>query len=397
MDRAQAFDFDTPVERRGTDSRKWGDPEASWGHADVLPMPMADMDFPVAPPIQRAIEARASHGVFGYTRVDHRYRQALCAWMSRRHTWEPEPSWVLPAPGVVPAVYAAARALCAPGSAVAVLSPIYPRFLHFDALGLGQRSIPLRLEGERYSLDIEALEAQLGDARVLLLCNPHNPVGRVWRRAELEALGALCLRRELWVITDEVFADLCAPGQRFTPFASLSPELAARTVTCTSASKSFNLAGLQCASALVSDPALRQRVAAALAATGFTTPGPFGLAATVAAYEQGEPWLQALLPYLAANLRALRGWLARALPEARLIPAEAGYLAWIDLRAYGRDADELCRLALVLSRVALVSGLRFGPGGDGFLRLNLGCPRSTLDQALERLERHLVPAIEKGP
>jgi cystathionine beta-lyase len=397
MQSAPPFDFDTPRERRGTDSRKWGDPEGSWGHPDVLPMPMADMDFPVAPAIQEALEDRVGHGIFGYTRVGEAYRQALCGWMGRRHGWQVHPDWVLPAPGVVPAAYAAARALCAPGGSIAVLSPIYPRFLRFAALGLDQRVIPLRLEGGRYVMDPETLEARLEDARVLLLCNPHNPVGRVWSRRELEALGELCLRRQLWVIADEVFADLTAHGHRFTPFASLSPQLADRTVTCTSASKSFNLAGLQCASALVSEPRVRQRVAEALAATGFTTPGPFGLAATRAAYERGEPWLEALLPYLAGNAELLRGWLERVLPQARAIPMEAGYLAWIDLRAYGRDADALFQLALDRARVALVSGARFGPGGEGFVRMNLGCPRATLREALSRLEQHLVPALLEGP
>jgi cystathionine beta-lyase len=393
MDRAQTFDFDSPPERRGTDSRKWGDPRASWGHPDVLPMPMADMDFPAAPAIQRAIEARSAHGVYGYTRVDEGHRRSLCDWMLRRHGWAVDPDWVVPAPGVVPAAFAAARALCPADASIAVLSPIYPRFLGFGSLGLEQRVIPLRLEGRRYDLDLDSLEDQLDDARTLLLCNPHNPVGRVWRREELEALGALCLRRGLHVIADEVFADLCAPGQRFVPFASLSPELAARTVTCTSASKSFNLAGLQCASALVTEPSLRLAVVQALSATGFTTPGPFGLAATRAAYEHGEPWLEALLPYLADNVEVLRTWLLRALPEARLIPPEAGYLAWIDLRPYGCDSEALFELALARARVALVSGARFGPGGDGFLRMNLGCPRATLLQALARLERGFVPAL----
>jgi cystathionine beta-lyase len=393
------FDFDLPVDRRGTDARKWGDVQARWGHPDVLPMPLADMDFRVAPVIQQALATRLEHGVFGYTRVSGAWLEALCAWMSRRHGWRVTPDQVVPAPGVVPAAYAAVRALCPDGGGVVVQPPLYPRLLGLEPLGVEPRLEPLAEVDGHYRMDLDALEARLAGepARVLVLCNPHNPVGRAWSREELEALGSLCLRHELWVVADEVFGDLCQPGQRFTPFASLSPELAARTVTCTSASKAFNLAGLSTAAAIVPDPAMRQRVRATLAATGFTTPGPFGLAATVAAYEGGEPWLEALLPYLATNASALEAWLSRALPRARLLPMEAGYLAWIDLRAYGSDADTLYRLALDRSRVALVRGTHFGAVGEGFLRMNLGCPRATLREALDRLERGLVPALETTP
>lgn len=389
------FDFDQAVDRRGTDSRKWGGVAARWGHADVLPMPMADMDFPVAPVIQRAMAARLEHGVFGYTRVSHDALAATCAWLEHRHGWTVQPEQLVPAPGVVPAAYAALRALCPDGGAVVVQPPLYPRLLRLEPLGVRPVASPLRLEAGRYAMDLSALEAQVeaSSARALVLCNPHNPVGRAWSRAELEALGALCLRHELWVVADEVFGDLCLPGQRFTPFANLGPELAARTVTCTSASKAFNLAGLSTAVAVVSDPALRRRVQDALAATGFTTPGPFGLAASAAAHTEGEPWLEALLPYLAGNLAELEVWLARVLPRARLLPMEAGYLAWIDLRTYRRDADTLYRLALDRGRVALVRGTHFGLAGEGFLRMNLGCPRVTLREALARLEQGFVPAL----
>ncbi len=392
----RSIDFDRVVERRGGDSRKWGDVAARWGHPDVLPMPMADMDFPVAPAIQQALEARVAHGLFGYTRVGEGFTEALRGWLERRHGWAVDPAWVVPAAGVVPAVYAAVRARCAAGEGVVVQPPVYARFLRLEALGVRQIEAPLTLVGETYRMDLEALDVLLRrvPARVLLLCNPHNPVGRVWSPGELEALAAFCVARDLTVVADEVFADLCLPGQRVTPFASLGADIAARTVTCTSASKAFNLAGLGCAAALVPDPALRKAVGAALAATGFTTPGPFGLAASCAAWEQGEPWLEALLPYLAGNMAELGGWLARALPRARLIPAQAGYLAWIDLRAYGRDSDALYQLALDGARVALVAGTHFGAGGQGFLRMNLGCPRATLREALERLERGLVPALE---
>jgi cysteine-S-conjugate beta-lyase len=393
------FDFDHPADRRGTDARKWGDVQARWGHPDVLPMPMADMDFAVAPVIQQAMARRLEHGIFGYTRVSDVYREAVCGWMRRRHGWVVQPDHVLPAPGVVPAAYAAIRAVCPEGGAVVVQPPLYPRLLRLEPLGVRPVSCPLALEAGRYHLDLAALEAQLdrAPARAMVLCNPHNPVGRAWGRAELEALGQLCLRRDLWVVADEVFGDLCVPGQRFTPFASLGLEIAARTVTCTSASKAFNLAGLSTAAAVVPDAELRSRVQAALASTGFTTPGPFGLAASAAAYTQGEPWLEALLPYLAANLAELEAWLVRMLPRARLLPMEAGYLAWIDLRAYGLDSDTLYSLALERSRVALVRGTHFGPAGEGFLRMNLGCPRATLRDALARLERGFVPALGARP
>ncbi len=394
-----SFDFDQVVDRRGSDSRKWGDVRARWGHADVLPMPMADMDFPVAPTIQHCLQGRLDHGVFGYTRVDRAFREAACAWWSQRHGWEVDADWIVPAPGVVPAVLAAVRARCRAGGAVVVQPPLYPRFLHFDALELRQLEQPLVLQGARHHMDLVALEALLErqPARVLLLCNPHNPVGRAWSRGELEALGELSLRHDLLVVADEVFGDLCLPGHRFTPFASIDPALEARTVTCTSASKAFNLAGLHTAVAVAPDPSVRASIQAALASTGFTTPGPFGLAASRAAWERGAPWLDALLPYLASNIAALEAWLTRSLPRARLIAPEAGYLAWIDLRAYERDTDELYRLALERSRVALVSGSHFGQGGDGFLRMNLGCPRATLLEALGRLERSFVPALEGCP
>ncbi len=390
------FDFDRIVDRRGGDSRKWGDVQARWGHADVLPMPMADMDFPVAPAVQRALQRRLDHGLFGYTRVDQAFGAAACDWLERRHRWAVDPAWLVPAPGVVPAVYAAARALCSDGGAVVVQPPLYARFLKLGALGVRQLDSPLVLEGERYRMDLEALEVLMDrqPVRALLLCNPHNPVGRAWSRSELRALGELCSRRDLTIIADEVFGDLCLPGQRFTPFASIDPELAARTITCTSASKAFNLAGLSTAVAIVRDPLLRESLEGELAATGFTTPGPFGLAASCAAWEHGGPWLDALLPYLAANFSELEAWLGRVLPSARLVPAQAGYLAWVDLRALGRCTDELHRIAVDHARVAPVRGTHFGAVGEGFLRFNIGCPRATLHQAMAQLERGFVPALE---
>lgn len=367
--------------RAGTASEKW----ERWPGRDVLPMWVADMDLPAPPCVLDALRARLDHGVLGYTRTMPSFAAALAGWLQRRHGWEIDPGWALAAPGMVVAMNQAARILGEPGADGIVLTPIYPPFLRAPGHG-GRRCVQVPLTAAA-GIDWEALErAADGPGRVLWLCSPHNPTGRVWTRDELQRLAELVLRRGLHVVSDEAWMDLVLePGARHIPFASLAPEIAARTVTIVAPSKTFNLPGLSCAAVIIPDPRLR---AAYRGADQGLVPWPnlMGLAAAEAAWTRGDAWLDALLPALRANrdrahaaINAVPG-LASALPQAT-------YLTWIDCRARAWDDP-----AQVFERggLGLSDGRPFA--GPGFVRLNAACPASTLDEGLRRLRAAALSA-----
>ena len=385
--------FDLVHDRTGTGSLKWDFAVERGRPASALPLWVADMDHATAPCVTSALLWRVRHGIFGYSEPDAAYDAALTGWLSRRYSWRIDPAWNVVTPGVVPALAMAVRALSAPGDAVVIEEPVYYPFREVvEANGRTVVPVPLIRDPDgAYRRDIAALETVLErtGARLLLLCNPHNPVGRVWSRDELTELAETTARHGVVVVADEIHADLALPGHRTTPLASLGQEVAARTVTCTSPSKAFNLAGLQVANILIPDPVLRARFRVELDAAGYSQPNALGLVACRAAYEGGDAWLDELREHIAAARAHVVDRLA-SVPGVEAVPGEGTYLLWLDctglLAAAGLDPDRLDDVILEEAGLWLDDGAIFGAGGRGFTRMNVGCPRATLDEALNRLE-----------
>jgi cystathionine beta-lyase len=380
------YDFDRIVERRGTDANKWH----KFG-PDVLPLWVADMDFRSPEPVIEALRARVEHGVFGYLREDWaELAEAFTAHCRKRYGWEVPVDAVIPMPGVTPGNNVAARLLCSRGDGLVLLTPVYPPILRVPGnVGLDGRLVGLARGADgRYEVDVAAFEAAVTPrTRAFLLCNPHNPVGRVYTRAELGRLAEICLRRRLHIIADEVHCDLLYSGHEHVPIAALAPEVADRTITLMSPSKTFNLAGLKASVAVITNRALREQFLATRADM-VQIGNVLGYTAMVAAYRDGAPWHDALLGYLEANRDFLADYVARDLPGVTMRAPEGTYLGWLDCRATGL-ADPW-GFFLERARVALNDGKLFGPGGAGFVRLNFGTPRAILTDGLERMRRALA-------
>ena len=389
----EASSFNVVPDRRGTASLKWDFAVERGRPEGVLPLWVADMDHATAPAVTSALLWRTRHGIFGYSEPDDAYNAALTGWFSRRYGWEVEAAWNTVTPGVVPALALAVRALTAPGEAVLIEEPVYYPFREVvEDNGRTVAAVPLVRDADGvYRRDLAALESTIEatGSRLLLLCNPHNPVGRVWSRDELAALDEVAARHGVVVVADEIHADLALPGFATTPFASLGRATAARTITCTSPSKSFNLAGLQVANILIADERLREAFRRELATTGYSQPNVLGLTACRAAYEGGEAWLDALREHVAAARAHVEARLAR-IRGIEAAPCEGTYLLWLDcssfLQAAGLTPDELDDVMLHEAGLWLDDGRIFGAGGEGFTRINVACPRATLDAALDRLE-----------
>lgn len=379
------YDFDRQITRRGTDSYKWD----SAGSAEVLPMWVADMDFPTAPAIVEALRRRVEHGIFGYTRVPDSYYDAVTGWFARRHGWRFDREWMIYTSGVVPALSAVIKALTAPGDKVLVQTPVYNCF--FSSIrnnGCETVSSPLVFTGTTYTVDYEDLERRAADPRVkvMLLCNPHNPAGRVWRREELVRIGEICLRHGVTVIADEIHGELVLPGHRYTPFASISEDFLRHSVTCTSPSKAFNIAGLQIANIICADAGLRASIDRAINVNEVCDVNPFGVIATQAAYNEGEAWLDRLLEYLQANYLYMREFCREHLPDFPLTVLEGTYLVWMDCRKLGLSSEELEQRLIAEAGLWLNAGTMYGAEGEGFMRWNIACPRATLAEGLKRME-----------
>jgi cystathionine beta-lyase len=377
--------FDAVLPRRGTGSLKW-----DTGREDLFPMWVADMDFPAPLEVRKALEERAAHGIFGYAAPGEDFFAVPAGWQERRHGWKCSPEWILFAPGVVTALAFILRALTEEGAGIIIQPPVYYPF--YGVIRDNARRIvenPLRLEGDRYVMDYEDLERQASrkDVAALLLCSPHNPVGRVWTEEELRQAGEICARHGVLVITDEIHEDLVLPGYRHRPFGSLGEDFAANSVTCVAPSKTFNLAGLQCSFIIIPEESKRNAVKEALDAAHLSRPNVFALAAAPVAFRDCDYWVDALVEYLAGNVAFLRDFLARRLPKARLIEPEGTYLGWVDFREYGFSREELERRMLEKGKIWLDEGYIFGDSGSGFERIVLACPRALLQEGLERMER----------
>lgn len=374
------YDFDKTIDRRATNSYKWDSaPEG------VLPMWVADMDFRTAPAIIDALQKRVAHGIFGYTRVPDAYYDAVTSWFSRRHGWDIDREWIIYTSGVVPAVSAVIKALTVPGDKVIVQTPVYNCF--FSSIrnnGCEIVSNPLRRTADTYEMDFDALERCATDprAKVMLLCNPHNPAGRVWTPDELTRLGNICLRNGVTVVADEIHCELVYQGFKYTPFASLSDAFLHRSVTCVSPSKAFNIAGLQIANIVAFDNDLRSRIDKAININEVCDVNPFGVAATIAAYNEGEEWLNQLVDYLHGNYEAMAEFCRRELPEFPITRLEGTYLVWMDCSSLGMPSDALEHALLDDARLWLNAGTMYG--AEGYMRWNIACPRSVMLDGLNR-------------
>lgn len=379
------FDFDTIINRRGTNSYKWDIVKEE----DVIPLWVADMDFKAAPAILEALKKRVEHGVFGYTLVPDSYYEAIINWFARRHNWQIDRSWIIYTTGVVPAVSCAIKALTLPGEKVLIQTPDYNCF--FSSIknnGCEVAENELVRRGDSYEVDFEDFERQCADEKttVFLLCNPHNPAGRVWTKEELERMNDICLAHGVRVISDEIHCELVMPGHRFTPFAAISDACRDNSVVLNSPTKAFNIAGLQIANIICADPAMRRRIDRAVNINEVCDVNPFGVVALQAAYNESEEWLDSLNHYIWGNYLALKEFIAKELPRLEVTRLEGTYLAWVDIKATGLTSDEAYGKLMKEGRVYVNSGTMYGRrAGEGYLRINLACPRATLLEGMKRM------------
>ncbi len=382
------YSFDEVMERRGTHSLKWDFAPSLSNSQELLPLWVADMDFKGAPVIVEAVKARAEHGIYGYTGISQKYRESIEKWMLNRHQWEIQPEWISVITGIVPALNLLMQAFAQPGDQVVIQPPVYYPF--FNAIrNNGQTALHNTLIDRNgyYEIDFEDLEIKLADPKttVMILCSPHNPVGRVWTEGELRQIAERCLANDVLLISDEIHHDLVFALHRHIPTASLSAEIAANTITCTAPSKTFNLAGLQSSNIIISDEKKRRRFQQALDRNGVFAINPFADVATIAAYEEGGPWVDALLDYLSGNLDLVESYIQDQLAPLSMKRPEGTYLAWIDCRQLGMDRLELQKFTEEKAGVVMNQGHVFGETGAGFQRLNVACPRSLLAEGLDKI------------
>ena len=383
------YDFDTIIDRNNTNSIKWDYCERYLSCKDLWPMWVADMDFRVPDEITDAMQRVLDRGIFGYSGVPQSYYDVVIAWMQKRHNWQVNKEWIAFSPGVIPAIHLLVQAFSSPGDQVILQTPVYYPF--FDAVKCNGREVldnPLRLEKGQYYMDLADLESKISTrTKMVILCNPQNPVSRVWKEEELRRLGELCLKHNILVIADEIHGDIVYSGFRHIPFASLSQEFANNCVVCTAASKTFNLPGLQTSNIIIPNPELKKRFTEKLRACGLQSPNMFGIAATEAAYLYGEPWLTQLLEYLEGNINFLIDYAAGNIPGLKVIQPQGTYLAWLDFRGCGIPQERLINFAREEAKVGLEPGFIFGCKEQGFERMNMACPRSTLAEGLSRIAK----------
>ncbi|MCL2367436.1 MAG: pyridoxal phosphate-dependent aminotransferase [Oscillospiraceae bacterium] len=382
------FDFDRIIERRGTDSLKFDSGEKRGKPADILPLWVADMDFSAPEPVLLALQERVRHGIFGYTEPSAPYFDALVTWFTGRFGYTFDPEWVVITPGVVNAISIALRAFTAPGDAVLIQEPVYYPFrqtIHANGRRLAVNT--LRFVGGKYTIDFADFERQIVEhgVKLFILCSPHNPVGRVWREDELQEMVRICAKHDVLILSDEIHCDFVFPGHTHHLLPTLVSEEAGRMILATAPSKTFNLPGLQVSNIFISDPDLRKAFLRGLHAGGLSHANTLGLVACQAAYSEGASWLEALLVYLRGNMERIDAFLRAELSLVRLVPPEGTYLAWLDCRQLGLSPEALDDKLLHGAGVWLNRGDLFGATGAGFVRLNAGCPRGALDEALARI------------
>lgn len=378
------YDFDTPVDRRNTNSLKWDVAEGE------LPMWVADMDFQTAPEIIEALRERVSHGVFGYSDVTHEWYQAIIEWWKRRHNFTMEKEWLIFSTGVVPTISSIVRKLTTPNEKVLIQTPVYNIFFN-SIINNGRQVLqaPLVYDGQAYSIDFQDLEKKLADPQttLMILCNPHNPIGKIWDRETLKKIGALCKKHHVIVISDEIHCDLCAPECNYIPFASVSEDCQNNSITCIAPTKTFNIAGLQTAIVSVPNENLRHKVWRGLNTDEVAEPNAFAIQAAITAFTKGELWLEELRKYLQGNKECVLDYVDREIPQLSIVASDATYLLWLDCKEFTEHTKEFADFIRKKTGLYLSEGGQFGGNGKQFLRMNIACPRVTILDGLDRLKR----------
>lgn len=378
------YNFDKMTNRMDTNAYKW---DVGPGE---LPMWVADMDFETSPAIVEALQMRLIHRIFGYTTVPDAYYDSVAGWWVKRHRYSIQKEWIMFCTGVVPAISSIVRKMTKVGDNVLVLAPVYNIF--YNSIKNNQREVlvsELVYEDHRYSIDFDDVEKKLAnsDTTLMIFCNPHNPIGKVWDHEVLEKLGKLCIKHQVLILSDEIHCDLTYPGYRYIPFASVSEEIAQNCIICVAPTKTFNLAGIQTSSIIVPNPEIRKLVHRGINTDEVAEPNAFAIDASISAYTEGEPWLHSLLDYLMTNKQYLEHFLASQLPELRVIHSEATYLAWIDCRNVTHNASELCKFIREETGLYVSEGAIYGGNGHEFIRLNYACPKERLVDGLERFKK----------
>ena len=391
------YSFDTFINRENTYSVKYDLRKYLFGKDDVIPMWVADMDFKTPPFIIEAIKKRLEHEVFGYTFRGDSFSESVAGWMKKRHDWPMQKEWVCFSPGIVPALNMAVETFTSPGDKIIVQKPVYfPFFPAIENHGRILVNNPLKPEGNRFGMDFENLLSQIDEkVKMIMFCSPHNPTGNVWRKDELERLTKICLENDILILSDEIHSDLIYKGHKHIPTASLSSEISDRTITCIAPSKTFNLAGLSTSVVIISNNALRKKYEKKLDDIHVGGGNIFGFVALEAAYKYGEEWLEELLAYLQGNLDFLVRYLKENIPSIKLFIPEATYLVWLDCRELGLTDIQLNEFMVHEAGLGLSDGTLFGKEGSGFQRINIGCPLSTLQKALEQLKIAVVRRFGK--
>lgn len=378
------YKFDEIVDRRGYHSMKWNVEE------NELPMWVADMDFETAPEIMEAIKLRAAHGCYGYTEVPDTWYEAYINWWKNRHDYEMKAEWLMFCTGVIPALSSIVRKLTTPAEKVVVLTPVYNIFFN-SIVNNGRQPLecPLRFDGTSYEIDFADLEQKLSDPQtsLMILCNPHNPVGKIWDKETLKKIGELCYQYHVIVVSDEIHCDLTDPDCSYVPFASVSEHCRDNSITCIAPTKAFNLAGLQTAAICVPNALLRHRVWRGINTDEVAEPNVFAVDAAIAAFTKGDKWLDALRSYLYENKNCARQFVQKEIPELEIIASDATYLLWIYCKDFPGMSGELAKHIRKETGLYLSAGGQFAGNGDSFLRLNIACPRTVLQDGLERLKK----------
>ena len=386
------FDFDKHNDRRGTNSLKW---DVSDGE---LPMWVADMDFETAPIIKKAVEERVSHGIFGYTDIPDKWYDAVGEWWKKRHNFKLKKNWLVFCTGVVPAISSIVRKLTSPAENVLIQTPVYNIF--FNCIVNNGRNIienSLVYRDGQYEVDFNDLETKLSDPqmRLMILCNPHNPVGKIWGRETLARIGELCAKYGVTVISDEIHCDITEPGCSYIPFASVSDLCADISITCIAPTKAFNIAGLQTSAVSIVNPHLRHRVWRAINTDEVGEPNAFAIDAAIAAFTGGEEWLDELCQYISAGKRIVKKFLEEELPEIYLVQSQATYLLWLDCGNITDDSTELAEFIRSETGLYLSAGAQYGKAGKHFLRMNIACPHERIRDGLTRLKKAVKLYIRK--
>lgn len=383
------YNFDDLIDRRNTNCMKWDRLEELFGGTGLLPLWVADMDFSAPPAVLKAIKERTNHPIFGYNYSSDEYYQAVISWMKRRHNWNIDREWILFTPGVVPALSYSVKAYTEPDDNIIIQSPVYrPFYTTIENNGRNIITNPLIYRDGRYFMDYEDLEAKIDSkTKLLILCSPHNPVGRVWTKEELTKLGEICLKNDIIIISDEIHFDIVYKGYDHTVLANVSPEIRERCIICTAPSKTFNIAGLQISNIIIPNNELRKKYSLELEKDHIIRPNVFGEEALVAAYNESEDWLDSLLEYLEKNRDFFISFVDKNIPQLKVVKPEGTYLLWVDFSDLGMNSEELRDFLVNKCKLAVNPGEMFGKESGLFQRFNIGCPRSILEEALIRIEK----------